>query len=109
MRQYPHLLFTKPALLPTRDPNGDYIPSPGSESFVLAGPCRQETNGTGQTVVLPDASVSVFAAVIYAPLSIPSPATGTTVQIAETSGVVRLSNLTVKQVDRGQLHLRIWL
>lgn len=127
--QYPHRLYVRASEgEATQDEHGAWRPTPGG--WKLSGPCREETNGRGNTIATAGGEFTTYSALVQIPQSyrerIPE---GSEVAVADRdltdneiaaledpqatqelvrTGVIRIAGKCLKY-DAGRLHSRVWV
>lgn len=104
--QYPHTLMTEVAQPPTVDSNGDRVP--GASAWVVAGRCREETNGKGAVITTADRKEYRFSSLVHMPSGTTPVPEGAMVRVTDDDGRVRIEAACAK-FDPGRLHCRMWL
>ena len=106
--QYPHTLYSISVGTSLQGTNGDWeTDSPNGIEYTEISRCREEPNGGGATINLPDGTVHQFASMIYLPKQIITMTAGQFIQVRDRDGNVIYSG-DIKRISIGQLNCRIW-
>lgn len=108
MKIYPYLLKVKVSQEPTIDENG--IPTYPSNpiEWQEIGICRDEIAGAGQKISKIDGQIFECTATIYAPKDTPKIEAGTTLQVVDVEGDIRLEKQVIR-FSRDYFHCRIFV
>ena len=108
MKIYPYLLKVKVSQNPTIDENG--VPTYPSDpiEWQEIGVCRDEIAGAGQKISKVDGQIFECTATIYAPKGTPTITAGTTVQVVDVEGNIRLEKQVIR-FSRDYFHCRIFV
>lgn len=108
MKIYPYLLKAKVSQEPTI--NDDGIPSYPSDpiEWKEIGVCRDEIAGAGQKISKVDGQIFECTATIYAPKDTPKIEAGTTLQVVDTEGNIRLEKQVIR-FSTDYFHCRIFV
>ena len=110
--QYPLYLYCKSTGEATKASNGSWVGI--APEWVLAGICREETNGKGTSIQTTDGRFLVFSSLIQLPRGSAKVIEGTEVLIMrEKPDVINEGEAIVKgtclKFDDGRLHCRMWV
>jgi len=103
--QYPYQLWVLASTEATRNEQGHY--TPGTNSWVMLGVCRDEVNSKGGVVQLEDGQAFTYETLLQMPRSVPVIYPGTQVEVRDGSQV-RVSGTVVRSVA-DQFHKRAWV
>nr|DAJ56928.1 MAG TPA: hypothetical protein [Caudoviricetes sp.] len=108
MKIYPYLLRKKVSQQPTI--NEDGIPTYPTDPITWeeVGVCRDEIAGAGQKITKVDGQIFDCTATIYAPKGTPTITAGTTVQVVDTEGNIRLEKQVIR-FSTDYFHCRIFV
>ena len=108
MKIYPYLLKVKVSQNPTIDENG--IPTYPSAPIEWQdiGVCRDEIAGAGQKISKVDGQIFECTATVYAPKDTPKIEAGTTLQVVDVEGNIRLEKPVIR-FSRDYFHCRIFV
>ena len=108
MKIYPYLLKVKVSQNPTIDENG--VPTYPSDpiEWQEIGVCRDEIAGAGQKISKTDGQIFDCTATIYAPKGTPTITAGTTVQVVDLEGNIRLEKQVIR-FSKDLFHCRIFV
>ena len=108
MKIYPYLLKVKVSQNLTI--NDDGIPTYPSDpiEWQEIGVCRDEIAGAGQKITKVDGQIFDCTATIYAPKDTPKIEAGTTLQVVDTEGNIRLENQVIR-FSKDLFHCRIFV
>ena len=108
MKIYPYLLKVKVSQAPTI--NDDGIPSYPSDpiEWKEIGICRDEITGSGQKISKVDGQIFECTATVYAPKNTPKIEAGTTLQVVDTEGNIRLEKQVIR-FSKDLFHCRIFV
>ncbi len=109
MRRYHHKLFLKPIQDQDdtpRDADGNFM-KPQLQN-IFACNCREEPNGSGRKLVLPDGTLMEYSSMIYAPLECPDLDLGQELYVKDSRDRVRRKG-TVSWFNRELKHCQIWV
>ena len=108
MKIYPYLLKVKVSQEPTIDENG--VPTYPSYpiEWKETGICRDEIAGAGQKISKVDGQIFECTATIYAPKDTPKIEAGTTLQVVDVEGNIRLEKQVIR-FSRDYFHCRIFV
>nr|DAR92704.1 MAG TPA: hypothetical protein [Caudoviricetes sp.]DAX52420.1 MAG TPA: hypothetical protein [Caudoviricetes sp.] len=108
MKIYPYLLKVKVSQAPTI--NDDGIPSYPSDpiEWKEIGICRDEITGSGQKISKVDGQIFECTATVYAPKNTPKIEAGTTLQVVDLEGNIRLEKQVIR-FSRDYFHCRIFV
>lgn len=108
MKIYPYLLKVKVSQDPTIDENG--VPTYPSDpiEWQEIGICRDEIAGAGQKISKVDGQIFDCTATIYAPKGTPKIEAGTTLQVVDVEGNIRLEKQVIR-FSRDYFHCRIFV
>ena len=108
MKIYPYLLKVKVSQNPTIDENG--VPTYPSDpiEWKEIGVCRDEIAGAGQKISKVDGQIFECTATVYAPKNTPKIEAGTTLQVVDTEGNIRLEKQVIR-FSRDYFHCRIFV
>ena len=108
MKIYPYLLKVKTSQEPTI--NDDGIPTYPSNpiEWQEIGICRDEIAGAGQKMSKVDGQIFDCTATIYTLRGTPTIAAGTTIQVVDTEGNIRLEKQVIR-FSRDYFHCRIFV
>ena len=108
MKIYPYLLKVKVSQEPTIDENG--VPTYPSDpiEWKEIGICRDEIAGAGQKISKVDGQIFECTATIYAPKDTPKIEAGTTLQVVDIEGNIRLEKQVIR-FSRDYFHCRIFV
>ena len=108
MKIYPYLLKVKVSQEPTI--NDDGIPTYPTDpiEWKEIGICRDEIAGAGQKISKVDGQIFECTATIYAPKYTPKIEAGTTLQVVDTEGNIRLEKQVIR-FSRDYFHCRIFV
>ena len=108
MKIYPYLLKKKVSQEPTI--NEDGIPTYPTDPIIWeeVGVCRDEIAGAGQKITKVDGQIFDCIATIYAPKDTPKIEAGTTLQVVDTEGNIRLEKQVIR-FSRDYFHCRIFV
>ena len=106
--QYPHTLYSISIGTTLQGTNGDWDnESPNGIEYTEISRCREEPNGGGATINLPDGTVHQYSSMIYLPKQSLSLTAGQLIQVQDSDGNVIYSG-DIKRISTGQLNCRIW-
>ena len=108
MKIYPYLLKVKVSQTLTINDDGIPIYPSAPIEWQEIGVCRDEIAGAGQKVSKVDGQIFDCTATIYAPKGTPTIAAGTTVQVVDTEGNIRLEKQVIR-FSRDYFHCRIFV
>ena len=108
MKIYPYLLKVKVSQEPTIDENGVPIYPTAPIEWKEIGICRDEIAGAGQKISKVDGQIFECTATIYAPKDTPKIEAGTTVQVVDTEGNIRLEKQVIR-FSTDYFHCRIFV
>lgn len=108
MKIYPYLLKVKVSQNPTI--NDDGIPTYPTYPITWeeVGVCRDEIAGAGQKISKVDGQIFECTATIYAPKDTPKIEAGTTLQVVDVEGNIRLEKQVIR-FSRDYFHCRIFV
>lgn len=108
MKIYPYLLKVKVSQESTIDENG--VPTYPSDpiEWQEIGICRDEIAGAGQKISKVDGQIFECTATIYAPKDTPKIEAGTTLQVVDVEGNIRLEKQVIR-FSRDYFHCRIFV
>ena len=108
MKIYPYLLKVKVSQEPTIDENG--VPTYPSDpiEWQEIGVCRDEIAGSGQQITKVDGQIFDCTATIYTPKDTPKIEAGTTLQVVDVEGNIRLEKQVIR-FSRDYFHCRIFV
>lgn len=108
MKIYPYLLKVKISQNPTI--NDDGIPTYPSDpiEWQEIGVCRDEIAGAGQKISKVDGQIFECTATVYAPKNTPKIEAGTTLQVVDTEGNIRLEKQVIR-FSKDLFHCRIFV
>ena len=108
MKIYPYLLKVKVSQPPTIGDDG--VPTYPSDliEWKEIGVCRDEIAGAGQKISKTDGQIFDCTATVYAPKGTPTIAAGTTVQVVDTEGNIRLEKQVIR-FSTDYFHCRIFV
>ena len=111
-QQYPHYLFVRVVAESIQDNDGNWVNNgTGEDSWQLHSVCREETNGKGQKLNMPDGRQIVYSSTVYMPKSVAPIKEGTQVVISHVNDpedMVRIAGQVLK-FEVGQLNRRLWV
>ena len=110
--QYPQYLYRKSTGEATQGTNGSWVGD--SPEWILAGICREETNGKGTSIQTADVRFLVFSSLIFLPRGSAKIQEGSEVLVLkEKAVVVKEDDAIIKgtclKFDDGRLHCRMWV
>ena len=108
MKIYPYLLKVKVSQAPTIDENGIPTYSSAPIEWQEIGVCRDEIAGAGQKISKVDGQIFECTATIYAPKDTPKIEAGTTLQVVDIEGNIRLEKQVIR-FSRDYFHCRIFV
>ena len=108
MKIYPYLLKIKASQEPTI--NEDGIPTYPTDpiEWKEIGFCRDEIAGSGQKISKVDGQIFECTATVYAPKDTPKIEAGTTLQVVDTEGNIRLEKQVIR-FSKDFFHCRIFV
>ena len=108
MKIYPYLLKVKVSQEPTIDENG--VPTYPTDpiEWKEIGICRDEIAGAGQKISKVDGQIFECTATVYAPKNTPKIEAGTTLQVVDIEGNIRLEKQVIR-FSRDYFHCRIFV
>ena len=108
MKIYPYLLKKKVSQDPTI--NEDGIPTYPTDPITWeeVGACRDEIAGAGQKISKVDGQIFECTATVYAPKDTPKIEAGTTLQVVDIEGNIRLEKQVIR-FSRDYFHCRIFV
>ena len=107
MKIYPYLLKVKVSQDPTIDENGIPIYPTNPIEWQEIGICRDEIAG-GQKITKVDGQIFECTATVYAPKDTPKIEAGTTLQVVDTEGNIRLEKQVIR-FSKDLFHCRIFV
>nr|DAR32340.1 MAG TPA: hypothetical protein [Caudoviricetes sp.] len=108
MKIYPYLLKVKTSQEPTIDENGIPIYPTNPIEWQEIGICRDEIAGAGQKITKVDGQIFECTATIYAPKDTPKIEAGTTLQVVDVEGNIRLEKQVIR-FSTDYFHCRIFV
>lgn len=108
MKIYPYLLKVKVSQEPTIDENGIPTYPTDPTEWKEIGICRDEIAGAGQKISKVDGQIFDCTATIYAPQNTPKIEAGTTLQVVDIEGNIRLEKQVIR-FSRDYFHCRIFV
>lgn len=110
--QYPQYLYVKSGGEAVLESNGSW--SQGHAGWVLAGTCREETNGKGSSIQAADGRFLIFGSLIHLPRGSAKVIEGTEILVMKERQItVNEQDAIVKGIclkfDDGRLHCRMWI
>lgn len=108
MKIYPYLLKVKVSQEPTIDENGIPTYPTDPNEWKEIGICRDEIAGAGQKITKVDGQIFDCTATIYAPKDTPKIEAGTTLQVVDVEGNIRLEKQVIR-FSRDYFHCRIFV
>ena len=108
MKIYPYLLKVKTSQEPTIDENGIPIYPTNPIEWQEIGICRDEIAGAGQKITKVDGQIFECTATVYAPKDTPKIEAGTTLQVVDLEGNIRLEKQVIR-FSRDYFHCRIFV
>ena len=108
MKIYPYLLKVKVSQEPTIDENGIPIYPSDPIEWKEISICRDEIAGAGQKISKVDGQIFECTATVYAPKDTPKIEAGTTLQVVDVEGNIRLEKPVIR-FSRDYFHCRIFV
>ena len=108
MKIYPYLLKVKVSQDPTIDENGIPIYPSDPIEWQEISVCRDEIAGAGQKITKVDGQIFECTATVYAPKDTPKIEAGTTLQVVDVEGNIRLEKQVIR-FSRDYFHCRIFV
>lgn len=108
MKIYPYLLKVKASQAPTINDDGIPIYPTDPIEWQEIGVCRDEIAGAGQQISKTDGQIFDCTATIYAPKDTPKIEAGTTLQVVDVEGNIRLEKQVIR-FSRDYFHCRIFV